>query len=96
VWVRTGVLDGFATVQVGNTGPQVPPERVGELFEPFRRLHADRTGAAGGAGLGLSIVAAIARAHDGAVHATANPDGGLRVTVALPVHASPAPRAPAR
>jgi len=81
---------------VGNTGPQVPPERVGELFEPFRRLHADRTGAAGGAGLGLSIVAAIARAHDGAVHATANPDGGLRVTVALPVHASPAPRAPAR
>ncbi|GLZ13197.1 two-component sensor histidine kinase [Actinomadura sp. NBRC 104425] len=81
---------------VSNTGPLVPPERVGELFEPFRRLHAERTGAAEGAGLGLSIVAAIARAHDGAVHATANPDGGLRVTVALPVRTCVPPRAPAR
>ncbi|MES9538185.1 ATP-binding protein [Actinomadura sp. NPDC000600] len=68
---------------VRNTGPIVPPEKVDELFEPFRRLHADRTGSAEGAGLGLSIVAAIARAHGGDVRATANPDGGLSVTVAL-------------
>lgn len=68
---------------VRNTGPRVPPEKVDGLFEPFRRLHADRTGSSEGAGLGLSIVAAIARAHDGRVRATANPDGGLSVTVAL-------------
>ncbi|QXJ21451.1 HAMP domain-containing histidine kinase [Actinomadura graeca] len=69
---------------VCNTGPHVPPDRVDELFEPFRRLHRDRTGSSDGAGLGLSIVAAIAKAHDGTVHATANPDGGLSVTVTLP------------
>ncbi|TDD76668.1 HAMP domain-containing protein [Actinomadura darangshiensis] len=69
---------------VRNTGPRVPPERVDDLFEPFRRLHADRTGSDGGAGLGLSIVAAIVHAHDGTVKATAGPDGGLSVAVALP------------
>lgn len=63
---------------VRNTGPQVPAERVGELFEPFRRLHA-RTGP--GAGLGLSIVASIARAHDAEIAAWPNPDGGLKITV---------------
>ncbi|WP_141578064.1 HAMP domain-containing sensor histidine kinase [Actinomadura sp. WMMA1423] len=71
---------------VRNTGPRVPPEKVDELFEPFRRLHADRTGSAEGAGLGLSIVAAIARAHGGEVRAAANPDGGLSVAVALTCH----------
>jgi signal transduction histidine kinase len=77
-------LSPDATLVVCNTGPHVPPDRVGELFEPFRRLHPDRTGSADGAGLGLSIVAAIAHAHGGTVRATANPDGGLSITVALP------------
>ena len=33
VWVRTGVLEGFATVQVENTGPVVPAYEVDRLFE---------------------------------------------------------------
>jgi signal transduction histidine kinase len=69
---------------VSNTGPHIPPDRVGELFEPFRRLDPDRTGSADGAGLGLSIVAAITHAHGGTLHATANPDGGLAITVSFP------------
>jgi signal transduction histidine kinase len=72
-----------ATLVVRNTGPQVPPDRLGELFEPFRRLHRDRTRTAEGAGLGLSIVAAIAHAHGGTVRAAANPGGGLTVTVRI-------------
>ncbi|MGW7084733.1 sensor histidine kinase [Streptomyces sp. NPDC054871] len=72
---------------VYNTGPHVPDEQVDELFVPFRRLHADRTGSSEGVGLGLSIVVAIANAHGGSVHATANLEGGLSVRVALPVHA---------
>ncbi|MFI1997038.1 sensor histidine kinase [Actinoplanes sp. NPDC020271] len=74
-----------ATLVVRNTGPQVPPDRLDELFQPFRRLHRDRTKSAEGAGLGLSIVAAIVHAHGGTVQATANTRGGLTVTVALPV-----------
>jgi signal transduction histidine kinase len=69
---------------VRNTGPRVPPDQVDGLFEPFRRLRPDRTGSDDGAGLGLSIVSAITHAHNGTVHATANPDGGLTITVALP------------
>jgi signal transduction histidine kinase len=72
-------------LMVSNTGPQVPQDRADELFEPFRRLNADRTGSAGGAGLGLSIVAAIARAHGGTVTLRPNPDGGLTVQVDLPI-----------
>ncbi|MEU8386231.1 ATP-binding protein [Streptosporangium sp. NPDC048865] len=51
-----------SVVTVENTGPVVPTGRVDDLFEPFRRLDRDRTGSAGGAGLGLSIVRAVARA----------------------------------
>lgn len=72
---------------VCNSGPHVPAEQVDELFEPFRRLAANRTASSEGSGLGLSIVAAITQAHDGTVHATANSEGGLWVTVALPAHA---------
>jgi signal transduction histidine kinase len=60
----------------------VPPERVAELFEPFRRAVPDRTG--GGAGLGLSIVRAVVLAHGGSVGAEPVPGGGLSVTVNLP------------
>jgi signal transduction histidine kinase len=69
---------------VRNTGPEVPAERVPELFEPFRRLHAPRTGPADGAGLGLSIVASIAHAHDADVTAHPNSGGGLDVRVRPP------------
>ncbi|MBB5773850.1 sensor histidine kinase [Nonomuraea jabiensis] len=66
---------------VRNAGPE---DRIGELFEPFRRLPAARTRSTDGAGLGLSIVAAIAWAHDASVTARPNPGGGLEVTVRFP------------
>ncbi|WP_433372025.1 ATP-binding protein [Actinoplanes sp. CA-142083] len=80
VEVSTGVRDGCAVLVVTNSGAPIPRERVDALFEPFQRL--DRTaGRAGHHGLGLSIVRAIATAHDAAVAATPDPDGGLRIEV---------------
>ncbi|MFE0174210.1 sensor histidine kinase [Streptomyces sp. NPDC059002] len=77
-------VDEDGTLEVANTGPEVPPETVPQLFEPFRRLR-ERTHARGeGAGLGLSIVSAIARAHGADVAAEANRDGGLTVRVRFP------------
>ena len=73
-------VDPKAGLTVGNSGPRVSAETAGTLFEPFRNRSAD------GAGLGLSIVAAIARAHDGTVTLRPNPDGGLTVRVNLPPH----------
>jgi signal transduction histidine kinase len=85
VVVRTGVLDGWATCQVENTGPVVPAYEVQNLFEPFRRLNTDRIESAKGAGLGLSIVRSVATAHGGTVVATPREGGGLIVTVRLPM-----------
>ncbi|MCW2899610.1 MAG: histidine kinase [Streptosporangiaceae bacterium] len=85
VFVRTGVLDGFAACQVENTGPVVPAYEVERLFEPFRRLHTDRIESAKGAGLGLSIVRSVVRAHRGTVYATPRSGGGLIVTARLPL-----------
>ncbi len=89
VWVRTGVLDGFAACQVENTGPTVPAYEVERLFEPFRRLNTDRIESAKGAGLGLSIVRSVVHAHRGSVYATPRSGGGLIVTVRLPVNQPP-------
>ncbi|MGP3686742.1 sensor histidine kinase [Streptomyces sp. IBSNAI002] len=71
---------------VSNTGPVIDPGDVPKLLEPFRR-RAERQHTAGeGAGLGLSIVASIARAHEAELTARANPapDGGLTVGVRFP------------
>ncbi|MCO6011119.1 ATP-binding protein [Actinoallomurus purpureus] len=84
VVVRTGVLEGWATCQVENTGPVVPAYEVQSLFEPFRRLNTDRIESSKGAGLGLSIVRSVVGAHGGTVIATPREDGGLIVTVRLP------------
>ncbi|MDP9866380.1 MULTISPECIES: sensor histidine kinase [Streptosporangium] len=83
VTVRTGRDRRGSVVTVENTGRVVPADRIEELFEPFRRLDRDRTGSTAGAGLGLSIVRAVARAHRGSVEAVPRPGGGLTVTVRL-------------
>ncbi|WP_228646689.1 cell wall metabolism sensor histidine kinase WalK [Microtetraspora sp. AC03309] len=90
VWVRTGMVDGGAVVQVANTGQHVPAYEVDSIFEPFRRLNADRVESAKGAGLGLSIVRAIVRAHGGTVTAVPRDGGGLVVTVRLAGLGAPA------
>jgi signal transduction histidine kinase len=74
---------GAAFVQVANGGVPIPTEQVTSLFEPFQRL-TGRTASADGAGLGLSIVRSVAKAHGGEALARALPHGGLEVTVRLP------------
>lgn len=77
--------DGSAVLEVSNTGPVIPRYEIPAIFEPFRRLGADRLSAGTpGAGLGLSIVRTVARAHGGDVGAEPRDGGGLVVTVTLP------------
>ncbi|MYR93450.1 MULTISPECIES: sensor histidine kinase [unclassified Streptomyces] len=75
---------GPGGLEVANTGPVVDPAALPLLFEPFRRAQARRHAPGEGAGLGLSIVASVARAHGGDLGATANPGGGLTARVTLP------------
>jgi signal transduction histidine kinase len=82
--VATGVEDGEAVLSVTNTGPLIPPAEVDRLFQPFQRLHRRRANYSDGHGLGLSIVRAIATAHDATITAHPMPDGGLSVSVTFP------------
>jgi signal transduction histidine kinase len=87
-WVEVeacaGAADGHGTLVVRNTGPRVPAESVTTMFEPFRRLGADRLAGRGGVGLGLAIVRSIVTAHAGTLHARPRQDGGLEVKIELP------------
>jgi signal transduction histidine kinase len=88
VRVRTGTDSGdgvaaSAWLSVANTGAEIAHGEVEQLFQPFRRGGTARTGSRG-AGLGLSIVRAVAAAHGGVVSATPRSGGGLEVTVRLP------------
>lgn len=77
-------VDGGRLV-VEDDGPGIPPEHRERVFERFTRLDEARARDAGGAGLGLSIVAAVVAAHGGTVAVDGSPAlGGARVTVALP------------
>ena len=84
VRVTTGTCAGTAVLTVENSGEQLSPELAATLTEPFRRgTERIRTDHAG-VGLGLTIVASIARVHDGSLTVEPRPDGGLLVTVRLP------------
>jgi signal transduction histidine kinase len=85
-WLALGVAtDGaVARLVVENSGAVLDGETVAQLVQPFRRAVADRT-AAGGYGLGLSIVSSIAQTHGGSLRLEGLEAGGLRVVVELPV-----------
>ena len=90
--ISTGVDDARAVLRVSNSGPMVPDDNVAQLFLPFRRLAVERT-TDGGLGLGLSIVKAIAEAHEAAMDAKARPQGGMTIEfsfAARPGHAQAA------
>jgi signal transduction histidine kinase len=78
-------VGGDAVLTVDDDGPGIPPDRRREVFERFTRLDTARDRDHGGAGLGLAIVADIARAHDGDVEVGDGPLGGARLRVRLPL-----------
>lgn len=69
-------------LHVRDDGPGFPPAFIDSAFERFTR--ADSARGRGGAGLGLAIVDAIARAHGGRVAARNDPGGGADVSLTLP------------
>ena len=76
---------GEAVIQVADDGPGLTQEQAGRVFERFYRADKSRSRGHGGAGLGLSIVAAIVEAHGGSVSAAPSTGGGAVFTVRLPL-----------
>ncbi|GAA1718319.1 HAMP domain-containing sensor histidine kinase [Nonomuraea bangladeshensis] len=85
VWLSTRRRAERVELVVANTGLPVPAYEIETIFEPFRRLHGDRLRSDRGSGLGLSIVKVIAEAHGGTVTGWPREEGGLTITVELPV-----------
>lgn len=95
IHIRTGVANGRVHVVVENGGPVLDSSQVRQLTQPFRRIGAERTGSDKGSGLGLAIVSSIVEVHEGTLDLEALTDGGLRVTITLPVTVKAAAGVPA-
>lgn len=93
VTLTAGPSGPGVSIAVADSGPGFPPDFLPHAFERFRRPDADRSRAEGGAGLGLSIVEAIARAHGGSALARNRSGGGAEVILLLP--GEQGPRSPA-
>lgn len=74
-----------AVVRVSDSGPGVPEEALGKLFQPFYRIDDARVRGTGGVGLGLAITDRAMHVHGGSVQAFNRPEGGLMVELRLPV-----------
>jgi two-component system, OmpR family, sensor histidine kinase VanS len=85
VLVTTAVDGSTATLTVDNTGEKLTRQLVATLAEPFQRGSGRTRGDHAGVGLGLAIVRSIVHAHDGRLTLAPRPDGGLSVSVALPL-----------
>jgi two-component system sensor kinase FixL len=81
VIVRTRQLDAATIrVEVSDGGTGISPDRLVNLFEPFRSSKRE------GLGLGLSISRSIVEAHKGRIWAENNPGPGATFFFTLPVH----------
>jgi len=75
---------GGAKLVVDDNGPGVPASERARIWKPFERGGVARTRAAGGSGIGLTIVREIAVEHGGQAWVESSPAGGARFIVELP------------
>src|SRR5688500_8037368 len=90
VWIGSAVDGSEASLWVRDSGPGIPHGDQARIFERFARASGSRRRSEG-AGLGLSIVRAIAEAHGGRVELASRPGAGATFTIVIPL---PGPEAP--
>ena len=78
--VATRVRDGYAEIEVSDTGCGIPEENIGRIFEPFYT-----TREAGGTGLGLAVSYGIVKKHRGDIEVKSEVGRGSTFTVRLPL-----------
>ena len=72
-------------IKVSDTGIGIPPESIDHVFDRFYRVDKARARAAGGAGLGLSIVKAVVESHKGNITVTSEVGRGSTFKVTIPL-----------
>jgi PAS domain S-box-containing protein len=88
VHVRAARNDGFATVEVADTGMGIPDDEQAALFGRFFRTEGAQSEAIAGVGLGLSITKSIVEAHGGRITFTSAVGTGTTFVVELPATAA--------
>jgi two-component system, OmpR family, sensor kinase len=81
--VRAGIDGQTATIIIRDHGPGLTEEALAHVFDRFWQADTARVGS--GAGLGLSIVSAIAHEHGGTATVANHPEGGAIFTLTLPL-----------
>jgi signal transduction histidine kinase len=84
VTLSSTVLPDTVTIQVGDDGPGIPPEKLEPIFEPFVQLASGLTNRQGGVGLGLAISRDLARAMHGDLTVESTVGVGSMFTLTLP------------
>jgi two-component system, OmpR family, sensor kinase len=84
-----------AALTVADSGSGIPSSQLESVFDRFERAASPRDNGHN-FGLGLSIVRAIAEAHDGRVTAAPGRAGGAAVTMWLPLHSPAAEAVPVK
>jgi two-component system, OmpR family, sensor kinase len=83
--VRWSAQDADALIEILDSGPGIDAALLPTILDPFVRGEPSRNRDTGGTGLGLAIVRSIAEAHGGSVTLTNRVEGGLCVSVRLPI-----------
>jgi len=76
--------DDMVILAVSDSGSGIAPSDIGRIFSRFSRVDHDRNRHAGGFGLGLPLVQAIAHAHGGTVHVRSTPGQGSVFELSIP------------
>ena len=83
--VSTALENGKVAIRIRDHGAGIPEDQLEAVFEPFFRLETSRSRDTGGTGLGLTIARNIAENHGGTLRLSNCADGGLQVTLLLPI-----------
>jgi signal transduction histidine kinase len=87
VTMRAVMNGDTIALKVADTGPGIPAEHLGHVFDRFYKADPSRAATREGSGLGLSIVRAIVERHGGTVGVTSEP-GHTEFTLQIPAEAS--------
>ncbi|HEX9069173.1 MAG TPA: HAMP domain-containing sensor histidine kinase [Ktedonobacterales bacterium] len=82
---------GFVRIAVADSGPGIPTEARGRIFDRFFRVDSSRSSATGGSGLGLAIVRSLVEAHGGTIDVAERSGGGALFSFTLPVYTGAMP-----
>jgi signal transduction histidine kinase len=86
IQVKANQRNGNALVSVKDTGPGIPAEDLGYIFDRFYRVDKSRSRSTGGVGLGLTITRRLIEAHHGTIEVFSPQGQGAEFVFTLPTH----------